>query len=192
MKLCDEDIKQLIALQKRGVYLEGSILKVLEASCDEFKSYLDAASERDKNNRKKRLEVTKQVQAQNAELLQKEAENQSLMEELKGALQLAEDAKNSAEEAKEKALDDLEVVQQKTQFELIGLIVKVALYIIAGVGIITTLMYVMAIWLSTEEAHTIGTAWNNMLGILLTNAFSIVGTIMGVKYASEKKPQNNQ
>jgi hypothetical protein len=26
-----------------------------------------------------------------------------------------------------------------------------------------------------------------MFGILLTNAFSIVGTIMGVKYASENK-----
>jgi hypothetical protein len=29
-----------------------------------------------------------------------------------------------------------------------------------------------------------------MFGILLTNAFSIVGTIMGVKYASEKPKKN--
>ena len=33
----------------------------------------------------------------------------------------------------------------------------------------------------------ISLTWSNIIGILLTNAFSIVGTIMEVKYASEKK-----
>ena len=37
------------------------------------------------------------------------------------------------------------------------------------------------------ETQVIGSAWSNMFGILLTNAFSIIGTIMGVKYANGKK-----
>ena len=64
-----------------------------------------------------------------------------------------------------------------------GLIVKVALWVIMGVGIITTLMYVVAIVLNTET-QVIGSTWSNLNGILLTNAFSIIGTIMGVKHAT--------
>jgi hypothetical protein len=37
-----------------------------------------------------------------------------------------------------------------------------------------------------KDTAIIGSTWSNIVGILLTNAFSIVGTIMGVKYASEK------
>jgi len=36
-----------------------------------------------------------------------------------------------------------------------------------------------------KETQIIGSTWSNMFGILLTNAFSIVGTIMGVKYAND-------
>jgi hypothetical protein len=46
-------------------------------------------------------------------------------------------------------------------------------------------MYGLAI-INDKETQIIGSTWSNMFGILLTNAFSIVGTIMGVKYASEK------
>ena len=99
---------------------------------------------------------------------------------------IAELAKKFAEDAKDAALDDLEIVQKKSQFELMGTIVKVALYVIMGVGITTTLMYAIALT-SGADTQIIGSTWSNMFGILLTNAFSIVGTIMGVKYASEKK-----
>jgi len=76
-------------------------------------------------------------------------------------------------------------MQKKSQFELIGMIVKIALFVICGVGIITTIMYGIALF-SGHDTQIIGSTWSNMFGILLTNAFSIVGTIMGVKYASEK------
>ena len=46
-------------------------------------------------------------------------------------------------------------------------------------------MYGIALF-SEQDTQIIGSTWSNMFGILLTNAFSIVGTIMGVKYASEK------
>jgi hypothetical protein len=115
------------------------------------------------------------------------------MEDLKVALSAAEESKvdamqamKNAEAAKESALNDLDVLQKKTQTELIGTIVKVALYVIIGVGFISTVMYVFAI-ISKTDTQVISSTWSNILGILLTNAFSIVGTIMGVKYATNQK-----
>jgi hypothetical protein len=142
--------------------------------------------EKDKDGRKKRLEITKQVQERNRELQISEEENIRINEELKIALQEAEDSKNEALEAKDIALNDLDVMQKKSQTELIGTIVKVALLVIISVGVITTIMYGIAM-MTGKDTQIIGSTWSNMFGILLTNAFSIVGTIMGVKYASENK-----
>lgn len=186
--------EELLKLAKKRIYLEGNILKVLKAEegDTEFKKYLAEAKNRDKTSRRKRLEVTKQVQEQNKELVAKQEENDSLMEELQVALEEARNAtweaeklKEEAEKGKEQALEDLDLMQKRSQFELIGTIVRVALIIIIGVGIITTIMYGIALT-SGQDTQIIGSTWSNMFGILLTNAFSIVGTIMGVKYASEK------
>lgn len=186
--------EELLKLAKRRIYLEGNILKVLKAKEGdiEFKNYLEEAKNRDKTSRRKRLEVTKQVQLQNKELVAKQEENDSLMEELQAALKEARNAtweaeklKEEAEKGKEEALEDLELMQKRSQFELIGMIVRIALIVICGVGIITTIMYGIALF-SGQDTQIIGSTWSNMFGILLTNAFSIVGTIMGVKYASEK------
>jgi len=180
--------------KKRKIYVEGNFLKLLKApkGDKEFEEYLNLCKEKDKTTRKKRLEVTKQVQAQNKELVAKQEETDALMEELQEALEAAKSAeweaeklRDEAEKGKEKALEDLDLMQKRSQFELIGTIVRVALVIIIGVGIITTIMYGIAL-LSGQDTQIIGSTWSNMFGILLTNAFSIVGTIMGVKYASEK------
>ena len=69
---------------------------------------------------------------------------------------------------------------------MIGKIVRVALIVILSVGIISTGLYVTAM-LTGKDTQIVGSTWSNMFGILLTNAFSIIGTIMGVKYASENK-----
>jgi hypothetical protein len=182
----------LLEIQKtKRVAIEGNILKVIqpEEGDTEFSTYLLTALEKDKEARKKRLEVTKQVQERNRELLASEEENIRINEDLKIALQEAEDSKTEAEKAKDAALNDLDVMQKKTQTELIGTIVKVALVVIMSVGIITTIMYGIAMF-TGKDTQIIGSTWSNMFGILLTNAFSIVGTIMGVKYASENK--NNE
>jgi len=102
------------------------------------------------------------------------------MQEIKQALV-------KAEEAQKHALEDLDLLQRKTQFELIGNIVKVALWVIMAVGITTTILYIVALFAkgSGPDTTLIGNTWSNLLGILLTNSFSIIGTIMGVKYASE-------
>ena len=80
----------------------------------------------------------------------------------------------------------IDLLQKKSQTELIGTIVKVALGVIITVGVITTVMYMISLFMN-KDTQIIGSTWSNMFGILLTNAFSIIGTIMGVKYASKEK-----
>jgi hypothetical protein len=193
----DKSIRDwLLDVQKaKRITLEGNILKVLEADENDeaFLKYIKDALEKDKESRRRRLDITKQVQEQNKNLLISQEENERMNEELKVALNLAEEEKIKAEAAKaeaviakDAALNDLDIAQKRSQFELIGTIVRVALYVIIGVGFTTTAMYVVAL-LTKADTQIIGSTWSNMFGILLTNAFSIVGTIMGVKYASEKK-----
>lgn len=184
----------LQAFKENKISLEGNILKVIDVDPNdlELNEYLRNSIEKDKSSRRRRLEITKQVQNQNKDLLASQEENHKLMEDLKAALIVAENSKSEAMESMKKAeaakviaLTDLDVLQKKTQTELIGTIVKVALYVIIGVGVTTTAMYALAMFTS-KDTEIIGSTWANMFGILLTNAFSIVGTIMGVKYASEK------
>jgi RNA-splicing ligase RtcB len=193
----DKSIRDwLLDVQKaKRITLEGNILKLLEADEDDeaFSKYIKDALEKDKEARRRRLDVTKQVQEQNKNLLASQEENERMNEELKAALNIAEEEKIKAEAAKaeaviakDAALNDLDIAQKRSQFELIGTIVRVALYVIIGVGFTTTAMYVVAL-VTKSDTQIIGSTWSNMFGILLTNAFSIVGTIMGVKYASEKK-----
>ena len=174
--------------KKKKIYVEGSFLKILKAppGDKEFADYLKLCKEKDTANRRKRMGVAKEVQQQNKDLLAAAKENEQLTQDLQTALSEAESAKVEAERLRDNAMEDLELLQQKTQFELIGQIVKVALFVIVGVGLITSFMYGIAI-VSDTETEIIGPAWSNMFSILLTNAFSIVGTIMGVKYATEKE-----
>ena len=69
---------------------------------------------------------------------------------------------------------------------MIKVIVKCALAVIISVGLITTVMYIFAM-ISENDTQIIGSTWSNMFSVLLTNAFSIVGTIMGIKYATQEK-----
>ena len=179
--LCEEDKRQLIETGKiRNVYLEGNIIKLIDPQDDEdFKRYLVDAKSQDRDSRKKRLEVTKQVQIQNRELIASQSENEKLLVDLKEAVK-------KADEAKDAALNDLDLMQKKTQFELIGKIVQVALWIIIGVGVFTTGLFMFSMYTGIDTT-LIGNTWSNLFGILLTNSFSIIGTIMGVKYASEGK-----
>ncbi len=179
----------LLQLQKdKRVVLEGNIIKVLEAEANDtaFEEYLQSALVKDQDTRRKRLEITKQIQSQNQELTQKQEEISRINNELEESLATTQKAMEAAEKAKDNALSDLDLLQKRTQTQLIGTIVKVALIVIISVGIITTGMYSVALF-TGMDTQIIGSTWSNMLGILLTNAFSIVGTIMGVKYASEKQ-----
>ena len=220
----NEDIKkQLLDLKNdKDVILEGNILKVIDTETDEvFEEYIQTCIKKDKETRRKRLEVTrrvqnqnneltklnneherilnelqltlnnveesrKQIEEQNEELLSWKEANEKIQLELQEEMKKTEKAKLDAERAKSVALNDLDLLQKKKQTELMSNIVKVALGVIAFIAIVTTGLYIFSI-LINKETDNIGQVWNNLFGILLTNSFSIVGTIMGVKYANKGK-----
>ena len=124
--------------------------------------------------------------------------NKKAIKELTDNLQIelhnSEKLKNDLEIERNAAVEDLDATLKKSQNELIKTIVKSALFVIMSVGFITTVMYSFAI-LSDKDTQIIGSTWSNMFSVLLTNAFSIVGTIMGIKYAtqdSDKTKTNKQ
>jgi PAS domain S-box-containing protein len=108
----------------------------------------------------------------------------ALSKDLQIELDKSQQLKNAIEIEKNAALNDLDIVMKKSQSELIKVIVMVALIVIVGVGVITTLLYWMAM-VTGKDTQIIGSTWSNMFSVLLTNAFSIVGTIMGIKYATQ-------
>ena len=179
IKFCEDTRTNLLELKrKKGITVEGNILKLIDYSDDpEMEEYVKESIKLQKSIQKKRLEVTKKVQSQNDDLTQAKAEIERVNSELHEALVKAEDAR-------ETALKDLDLLQKKTQLGLIRTIVKVALIVIVSTGITTTGLYMFSI-IAGKETQIIGNAWSNMLGILITNSFSIIGTIMGVKYASK-------
>jgi len=155
----------------------------------------------------KSKEITDKVQKELEESLRTTTES---MEEVKKAKEEAETAKEQAdkmrqeaeeskmialnakveiENAKKKVEEDLDILQKRSQNELIGIIVKVSLSVIVGVAFITTAVYLIAMF-SGKDTQVVASTWSNIIGILLTNAFSIIGTIMGVKYATEDKKKD--
>ena len=113
----------------------------------------------------------------------------ALSKDLQIELDKSQKLKNAIEIEKNAALNDLDVMIKKGQSELIKVIVKVALAVIVGVGLVTTVLYWMAI-IMEKDTQIIGSTWSNMFSVLLTNAFSIVGTIMGIKYATQEGNKN--
>lgn len=200
----------IVVAQKRKIYIEGNILKILDpGDSKSYQEYLESAIACDKDRQEKRLLVTKQVQSQNKDLLEAQRtirmktdkaeraleemskaklKTEEALAEAESARKEAEEARKQAESAWKDAKNDLDYMQKQTQFELMGSIVRVALWVVISVGGITTAMYAAAIFGSevTESNTTLlANTWSNMFGILLTNSFSIIGTIMGVKYATE-------
>jgi len=234
IKIDKKTKEQLLEIFKaKKISLEGNILKVIDPDGDqEFESYVKEAIERDKDSRRKRLDITKQVQIQNTDLTKWKKENERVNEQVTKALKEAEEsnkamliakkeaedalgeahsarmeaekarveaenarteaerARTEAENAKNSALNDLDLMQKKTQFELIGSIVRVALWVILGVGITVTIVYVISLF-AGFKTEVVGSAWVNIMSILLTNAFSIIGTLMGMKTMSDNKEKSS-
>jgi len=234
IKIDKKTKEQLLEIFKaKKISLEGNILKVIDPDGDqEFESYVKESIERDKDSRRKRLDITRQVQSQNTDLTKWKEENERVNKQVTKALEEAEEsnkamliakkeaedalgeahsarmeaekarveaenarteaerARTEAENAKNSALNDLDLMQKKTQFELIGSIVRVALWVILGVGITVTIVYVISLF-AGFKTEVVGSAWVNIMSILLTNAFSIIGTLMGMKTMSDNKEKSS-
>ena len=79
----------------------------------------------------------------------------ALSKDLQTELDKSQQLKNSIEIEKNAALNDLDVLMKKSQSELIKTIVVVALVVIVGVGIITTVLYWMAM-VTGKDTQIIG------------------------------------
>ena len=100
MIVLDKDTKKILidTFKTKNIGLEGNITKLIDAQDDEeFKEYLKTCIEKDITTRRKRLEITKQVQVQNKDLTTLNEENQRMMEELQNTLTSMEDQNNQIE-----------------------------------------------------------------------------------------------
>ena len=185
----------ILELISKKVFLEGNVLKLISAEegDDEIKDYLATCKEKDQSARKKRLAITKKIQSQNKELIDADKANNALMrqiseslEQTKIAKEEADIARHEAELLRDAAVEDLDALQKRVQTELIGTIVRVSLIVICSVGLLTTGLYIYVMSIG-GDTKIVESTWSNLFGILLTNSFSIIGTIMGVKYAAERQ-----
>lgn len=199
------------AASEKNVYIEGTLLRLIDPEGNEgWIKYLESAVKKDKQKREMRLEVTKKAQEEKKALEEAHENNARLMKDIEEALlrtkaakeqaeqaredsdqhrRNAEEARIEAEQARATAENDLDYMQKQTQFQLMHQIVRSAIYVVIGVGVITTSLYVFLILNGADDSQVtmMGNAWSNMFGILLTNSFSIIGTVMGVKYATENR-----
>lgn len=175
---------QLIQLKTDlNIGLEGNIIKVIDTNDDpEFQNYLNDCKEQDTTIRRKRLEITSKVQEQNKELTDWQEKNRKIQKELEQALLAANKAKIDAE-------TNLDILVKKNQYELINGIIRTSLVVIIGVGVLTTMLYFYTLYKGVDN-QIIESTWANMFSILLTNSFSIIGTIMGVKHM--QSPQDKK
>jgi PAS domain S-box-containing protein len=176
-----EDYKKFWETLRSGKFFEGEFER---RKMDGSAIYLQATYNPifDENNT-----ITKimKIATDITENVNSKKEIDQLSKELKNQLDNTEKLKNSIEIEKNAALNDLDVMIKKSQSELIKTIVKVALSVIIGVGLVTTILYWLAM-ITGKDTQIIGSTWSNMFSVLLTNAFSIVGTIMGIKYATQE------
>jgi septal ring factor EnvC (AmiA/AmiB activator) len=117
MIVLDKNTKKILmeTFKTKNIGLEGNITKLIDAEDDqEFKEYLKTCIEKDTTTRRKRLEMTKQVQIQNKDLTELNEENQRMMEELQNTLTSMEDQNNQIES------QNSELLEWKMENEKIG------------------------------------------------------------------------
>ena len=90
IKLDKNSEDNLIKLfESKNVGLEGNVIKLIESDNDLFKDYLKKCTDKDKDSRRKRLEITKKIQLQNNELSDLNEQNQKMMKDLQSTLKEA-------------------------------------------------------------------------------------------------------
>ena len=110
IQLNEETRKALLQLARETqVYPEGNILKLIDAADDSvFKAYIEKAMARDRQMRQRRLEVTKQVQIQNRDLIKFNEQVTALNADLMIALE-------EQKKAKEQVIHALKILEKKNR-----------------------------------------------------------------------------
>ncbi len=156
----------LIALaESEGIWLEGDLVSKVSGSSDsQFEAYLEEARKLNEKKVKSRQDSIRSIAS------------------LKDRLKRLESGQGSE--------SSLDLLQKKTKFRMMESIIKTALIVILAVGGTATILYILAMF-TGKDTELIGNTWSNLLGILLTNSFSIVGTIMGVRYSQDNNDDKN-
>jgi chromosome segregation ATPase len=116
IRLDQNSEKELIKLfETKNIGLEGNIIKLFESEKNDFKEYLVKCSNKDKESRRKRLEITKKVQTQNNELSDLNEKNQTMMENLQSTLKEAEEQKTQIEKQNEELMEWREENENKEE-----------------------------------------------------------------------------
>jgi PAS domain S-box-containing protein len=176
-----EEYKKFWETLKEGTYFEGEFER---RKIDGSPIYLQATYNPIFNEVGEITKIMK-IATDISQTIESKNKIEELSQSIKAELENSNKLKAAIEIEKDAALNDLDATIKKSQNELIKVIVKSALFVIMSVGFITTVMYSFAI-LSNKDTQIIGSTWSNMFSVLLTNAFSIVGTIMGIKYATSE------
>ena len=116
--------QQLINLcETKNICLEGNIIRVIDYSGDtQFEEYIKTCLEKDKEHRRKRLDITKQIQFKNEELVSLNLENQRILDELKLSLSSVEDTKLQLEHQNRELIlwrDENEKISLELQQEML-------------------------------------------------------------------------
>jgi len=103
----NDTVNEALAKAKsKKVYIEGNFTKLLKDSLDaDVVAYISECKDKDKQSRRKRLDVTKQVQKQNSELAEAAVVKEALVLELQNAL-------DDAEKLRDEAVEDLDLMQK--------------------------------------------------------------------------------
>lgn len=172
-----ECVDILLKISKDGIYLEGALLKVLtkenKLSDDDWIEYLKIANDRDENKSKERVELTHEALNQKTEL-------ERAHKKIKQQYKLLKEEKEKVEDNVCTLENDLKILREKNQLRILNHVVNICLRIIIGIGFSCSIILVVML-LFGKQSDLIESTWSQSILLMLSNAFSIIATIQGVK-----------
>ena len=176
-----ECIEILLEISDKGVYLEGALLKVISKSNtlrdEDWLEYLELAHDRDDIKSKERVELTQEALNQKTELEKAHKKIKQQYELLKKEKAKVEDDVCTLEK-------NLKVLREKNQLKIMNNVVNICLRIIIGIGVSCSLILVFMLFFG-KQSDLVESTWSQSILLMLSNSFSIIATIQGVKSIKE-------
>jgi hypothetical protein len=172
-----ECVDILLEISEKGIYLEGALLKVVirgnTLDDSDWIEYLKVASSRDEIKSSERVELTQEALNQKSELERAHKKIKQQYELLKKEKAKVEDDVCTLEK-------NLKVLREKNQLKLMNNVVNICLRIIIGIGLSCSIILVVMI-LFGKQSDLVESTWSQSILLMLSNSFSIIATIQGVK-----------
>lgn len=172
-----ECVEMLLEISEKGIYLEGALLKVISKSNtlrdEDWIGYLKLASERDEIKSRERVELTQEALNQKSELERAHKKIKQQYELLKTEKAKVEDDVCNLEK-------NLKVLREKNQLKIMNNVVNICLRIIIGIGVSCSLILIIML-ICGNQSDLVESTWSQSILLMLSNSFSIIATIQGVK-----------